>query len=100
MFILKKRINGNRPILKCDIFEGGVTSILTPGRISAEGVSFLTGYGPDNVVCGSYDERVYVLDKRALKRSVLESEKMQGGVWKMKLHATRDLILCACMHTG
>ena len=25
---------------------------------------------------------------------------MDGGVWKMKLHANRDVLLCACMHTG
>ena len=82
---------------KCSIFEGGVCSILLPQRSD---LSCLEGYSVNNLLCGSYDERIYVLDKRNMKRSVNESKKLDGGVWKMKCNAEKNLILCACMHTG
>lgn len=82
--------------MKCSIFNGGVTYIMQPQRENTP----LSGYCSNTVFCSSYDERIYVLDKRNMKRSVNESKKLNGGVWKMKLHPRKDLILCACMHTG
>lgn len=82
---------------KCNIFNGGVTSIILPQRVDG---SWLNSFNQYNLICGSYDEKIYVLDKRNLKKSVKESKKLNGGVWKMKLDEERGLILCACMHTG
>lgn len=82
---------------ECKIFEGGVTSIALPQQLDG---SWLNSYNQNNLLCGSYDEKIYVLDKRNLKKSVKESKKLNGGVWKMKLDGQRGLILCACMHTG
>jgi diphthamide biosynthesis protein 7 len=82
---------------KCTIFEGGVCSIIHPQR---QDLSCLGDYSVNNILCGSYDERIYVLDKRNLKSSVSQSKKLDGGVWKMKLNVEKNLLLCACMHTG
>ena len=86
----------DKPAGQCNVFEGGVCSILLPERSQ----NWLPNYTSNQILCGSYDERIYVLDKRNMKRSVAQSKKLDGGVWKMKLHPTRDLLLCACMHTG
>jgi diphthamide biosynthesis protein 7 len=75
-----------------------VTAIILPQRNRDS--SFLPNYSSNNILCSSYDERIYVLDKRNMKKSVNQSKKLNGGVWKMKLHSNRDLLLCACMHTG
>ena len=84
----------------CKIFEGGVTSIILPQRPNAPNQMYTENYNENNVLCSSYDERIYVLDKRNLKTPVKQSNKLNGGVWKMKLHSNKNLILCACMHTG
>jgi diphthine methyl ester acylhydrolase len=78
-----------------NIFGAGVCSIIQPDRLIMEGYSL-----ENNLICGSYDEKIYILDKRNTKRSVKESNKLNGGVWKIKLHPVKDLFLCACMHTG
>jgi diphthamide biosynthesis protein 7 len=82
---------------KCSVFEGGVCSIIHPQR---DDRTCLGDYSSNNLLCGSYDERIYVLDRRNLKSSVKTSKKLDGGVWKMKLNAEKGLLLCACMHTG
>ncbi|CAF0716232.1 unnamed protein product [Brachionus calyciflorus] len=89
--------DANRKVGECKIFEGGVTSIILPQR---DNFTWLNGYNTNNILCGSYDEKIYVLDKRNLKRSLNESKKLNGGVWKIKLHKEKDLLLCACMHKG
>ncbi|RMZ96271.1 diphthine methyltransferase [Brachionus plicatilis] len=90
-------LRGSKKCGECKIFEGGVTSIVLPEQL--DGI-WLKSYSEYNLICGSYDEKIYVLDKRNLKRSVKESKKLNGGVWKMKLDGNKGLILCACMHTG
>ena len=108
-----------KPVSKCNIFNGGVTYIMQAQRNN----QYIEGYSENHILASSYDERIYVLDKRNLKRSLKESKKMdgnkiklfvkflvmdrckynnvkKGGVWKMKLHEEKDLLLCACMHTG
>lgn len=87
----------NKKCGECKIFNGGVTSIVLPQRVDG---SWLNSFNQYNLICGSYDEKIYVLDKRNLKRSVKESKKLDGGVWKMKLEDQKGLILCACMHAG
>ena len=72
-------------VAKCNIFEGGVCCILSSSRFPA-----------NQVLCSSYDERIYALDKRNLKRSVSQSEKLGGGVWKMKLHSSRVIFFRFC----
>lgn len=84
---------------QCKVFEGGICSIILPQRNDAN-LTCLNGYSTNNILCGSYDERIYVLDKRNLKKSLNQSEKLDGGVWKMKLHSNKNLFVCACMHTG
>lgn len=75
-------------VQRCSLFDGGVCSILP------------TRSDPNHLLCSSYDERIYLLDKRNMKRSVKQSSKLHGGVWKMKMHESRDQLLCACMHYG
>lgn len=84
---------------ECSLFEGGVCSIILPQRYDQH-QTLLPGYSTNNLICGSYDERIYVLDKRNMKRSVKQSKKLNGGVWKIKLHTNKNMLLCACMHTG
>ena len=82
---------------KCSLFNGGVTQIQGP-YYSSNG-SLIKSFSEHNMLCSSYDEQIYVLDKRNLKNFIKKSKKLGGGVWKM--HVNEDnLILCACMHTG
>lgn len=92
-FLKSWDLRDQKCVSKCNIFQGGVVSILSPGQE-------LNNYNENHLICGSYDEKIYVLDKRNLKRSINESKKLNGGVWKMKTNKSRDLLLCACMHTG
>ena len=55
-------------------------------------------FNENHILCGSYDEKIYLLDKRNKKKAIQESKRLNGGVWKMVLHP--DYIVCACMHTG
>lgn len=82
-----------RAVGKCQVFQGGVCSILNTNSISGKYAG-----NSSTLFCGSYDERIHVIDRRALKSSVAESKKLNGGVWKIK--PNRDILLCACMHTG
>jgi diphthamide biosynthesis protein 7 len=86
-----------RAINESNVFEAGVCSILTPSRNNKD---ILNGFTENNIFCGSYDERVYLLDKRNLKKCVSKSEKLRGGVWKMKLSPFENHLVCACMHIG
>ena len=79
------------------IFNGGVTQILGP-YYNSNG-SLIKTFNEHNLLCSSYDEQIYVLDKRNLKSYVKKSEKLNGGVWKMRVNED-NYILCACMHTG
>ena len=79
---------------ECSLFQGGVVSIISPAYYQ------LNTYNENHLICGSYDETIRVLDKRNLKRSINESKKLNGGVWKIKPNKNRNLLLCACMHTG
>jgi diphthamide biosynthesis protein 7 len=88
----------HRQASKCGVFEGGVCSIIHLQR--NDDLSCLSECGTHNLLCGSYDERIHVLDKRNLKHSIKQSKKLDGGVWKMKINSERNLVLCACMHTG
>ncbi len=85
-----------KPVLQWSLFDGGVTCITQAERHG----KLLSGYTQDSVVCGSYDEKILVLDKRNAKQAVRESKKMGGGVWRIKLHEEKDLFVCACMHVG
>ena len=90
------RDNLKHPKQQCSLFNGGVTQILGP--YSANGL-IMKDFNENNLLCSSYDEQIYVLDKRNFKKYVKNSKKLNGGVWKM--HVNEDnLILCACMHTG
>jgi diphthine methyl ester acylhydrolase len=91
------RESENKPVNKCEIFEGGVCSIILPQHSDS---TLIEGYTANEILCSSYDERIYVLDKRNMKKSLKQSSKLGGGVWKMKLHPTKNLLLCACMHIG
>jgi diphthamide biosynthesis protein 7 len=91
------RKSTKRAINESNVFEAGVCSILTPSRNSKD---ILSGFTENNILCGSYDERIYLLDKRNMKKCVSKSEKLQGGVWKMKLSPFKNYLICACMHTG
>jgi WD40 repeat protein len=79
---------------ECNLFQGGVVSIISPKYYQ------LSNYNENHLICGSYDETIRVLDKRNFKRSINESKKLDGGVWKIKPNKSRNLLLCACMHTG
>lgn len=59
---------------KCTIFDGGVTYIMQPQR---SGV-LIEGYSEHTIFSSSYDERIYELDRRNLKRSVKQSKKLNG----------------------
>lgn len=80
-------------VSQCSLFQGGVCSIVSPHNE-------LNNFTEHQLICGSYDEKIYVLDKRNMKRSLQESKKLNGGVWKIKPNKKRNLLLCACMHTG
>ncbi|CAG0924465.1 unnamed protein product, partial [Notodromas monacha] len=68
--------------------QGGVTAIATH---------------PDYenlVLCGSYDEKMYIFDKRSWRREV-DALSCDGGVWRIRWHPGRkDLIGIAAMHGG
>ena len=91
------RQSESRPANKCSLFQGGICSILLPQK---RDLSYFSGYTSDQLLCSSYDEQIYVLDKRNMKDYVKKSAKLGGGVWKMKINEEKSLILCACMHTG
>ena len=93
------RLSDQRPVGKCAIFDGGVTNILYPCR-SDDPSLLLNGYSNNQILCSSYDERIYVLDKRNMKNSLKKSSRLGGGVWKMKVHPKKDMLLLACMHYG
>ena len=98
-------LRSKQSVGKCTIFEGGVCSIVQPQRTTVDtngnsSQKIIDGYNEHELLASSYDERIYRLDKRNLKRSVAQSPKLNGGVWKMKIHPFKDLLLCACMHTG
>ena len=76
------------PVAISRVFQGGVCSIVQQ-----------PSGGGNSLYCGSYDERIYELDKRNMRRSVRESPRLGGGVWKMKL-SDDGLLLAACMHIG
>ena len=80
-----------KSVSKCNLFQGGVVSIISSNS---------TNYNENHLICGSYDEKIYVLDKRNFKQSIKESSKLNGGVWKIKPNKNKNLFLCACMHTG
>ena len=88
-----------RAKLKCSLFDGGVTQIQGPYYYSSNGGSLIKNFNENNLLCSSYDEQIYVLDKRNLKNFIKKSKKLGGGVWKMRVNED-NLILCACMHTG
>lgn len=79
----------SRAISQFKFFAGGVTSIVQPD-LSKE----------YEILCGSYDEKIYIIDKRHNKSPLKTSKKLNGGVWKMKVNLSKRLILAACMHTG
>jgi diphthamide biosynthesis protein 7 len=91
------RESDNKPVNKCEIFQGGVCSIILPQHLDS---TLVEGYTTNQIICSSYDERIYVLDKRNMKSSLKQSSKLGGGVWKMKIHPIKNLLLCACMHIG
>lgn len=66
----------SKPTGKCTDFEGGVTFIMQGQR---NGGQLAEGYSQNEILCSSYDERIYVLDRRNLKRSVRSSKKMNGN---------------------
>ena len=88
--------HSGKPALEWRLFEGGVTCILQAERRG----KLLPGYSEESLLCGSYDERIAVLDRRSTKQAVRKSGKLGGGVWRMRLHPERDLIVSACMHSG
>lgn len=95
------RMKPNKFAGVCNLFEGGVCSIISPHHLNQTLETHIqNSYTSHNIMCGSYDEHIYVLDKRNLKKSLLKSDKLGGGVWKMKLHPFKNLLLCACMHIG
>ncbi len=65
-----------KPVGKCTEFAGGVTFIMQ-GQRNGE---LAEGYTQNELLCSSYDERIYVLDKRNLKRSLRSSKKMNGNL--------------------
>ena len=65
-----------KPVGQCTEFAGGVTFIMQ-GQRNGE---LAGGYTQNELLCSSYDERIYVLDKRNLKRSLRSSKKMNGNL--------------------
>jgi diphthine methyl ester acylhydrolase len=87
------RIETSKPMARWNFFEGGVCSIVSCAHS-------IPSYSENNLLCGSYDERIYVIDKRNSKSFVKKSAKLNGGVWKIKPNSQDSLLLCACMHYG
>ena len=92
------RVSKEKCTQMCKVFEGGVCSIIQPKHDNSK--KWLEGYNENHILSSSYDEHIYVLDKRNLKTPLKRSDSLNGGVWKMKIHPSRNLILCACMHIG
>ncbi|KAJ9451618.1 Diphthine methyltransferase-like protein [Diplonema papillatum] len=68
-------------------FDAGVTAVSMSGG---------------NLLIGSYDERLHVLNPSALKRDLATSEPLGGGVWRVKPcpDEASDSLLVAAMQGG
>ncbi|CAI5446023.1 unnamed protein product [Caenorhabditis angaria] len=68
---------------QCKLFEAGVV--------------FVDFWDDNQLITGSYDEYVRILDRRNLKQSVNE-KKLSGGVWNIE--RSDDKLCVACMYGG
>jgi len=56
---------------------------------------------PHFVVVGSYEERLYVWDRRMMRNWLHRSEKLGGGIWRIKHHPSdRSVVATANMQGG
>lgn len=86
------------PVQKYTFFNGGVCTILSVYNKQTK--SLISNFNEFNLICSSYDEQIYILDKRNTKTWVNKSKKLNGGVWKLRFNKDYSHLLCACMHTG
>ncbi|XP_063933558.1 diphthine methyltransferase-like [Zophobas morio] len=93
---------GEDGLLKCwDLRQKPYSTVFTlnfhsAGITSAKNNHFDEAY----FATGSYDERMCLWDRRALKTPVA-CKKMGGGIWRLKWHpSSRWLLAAACVYNG
>ena len=75
--------------IKTRRFDAGVTSITIPRQ-------------SDELIIGSYDETVHILNSQNPRRDISTIGPLGGGIWRVKQSPSTDssLILIAAMHGG